>query len=360
MNQLEDRLRQALGADMDVPDLLADVHTGARRRRARRTTGVVAVAAAAAVATIGLVVSLGHETTTKRPAPPVAPPPVGVVDVADGDGRLLALTPGAVWQQDDNVWAKLHEFGGDGFQYLVASPDGTDAWAWGNRLWSTHDGGHTWQVVQVPGDPTYGYHVWTTQTFGFVQTADRSNRPQFFRFPLGSDVWDMKLGPGFGGSGGYGDLLTAGNTVAFLTYLGEDTSEPVLRVGEEDFHGSGELPLPCSGENTVYPADTEVFTLCPRGDDGATVYRTTGMSRWEEFGTTTGVVKDVEALSDDALLVVGADSVMVTPSGTRPVTGDLGDGAWGAATVGDASYVAAQDGRLLVSRDGGLTWTALE
>jgi len=358
MNQLEDRLRQALGADMEVPDLLADVRTGAHRRRARRTAGVVAVTAAAAVAIIGLVVSLGDDTTTtNRPAPPAAPPPVGVVDVADGGDRLLALTTGAVWQQDDDGWAKLHEFGGDEFQYLVASPDGTDAWAWGYRLWSTHDGGHTWQVVPVPGDSTYGFHVWTTQTFVFVQTADRSNRPQFFRFPFGSDVWDMSLGPDFGG---YGDLVTAGNTVAFLTYLGEDTSEPVLRVGEEDFHGSRELPLPCSGENTVYPADTEVFTLCPRGDDGATVYRTAGMSRWEEFGTTTGVVKDVEALSDDALLVVGEDSVVVTPSGSRPVTGDLGDGAWGAATVGDASYLAAQDGRLLVSSDGGLTWNVLE
>lgn len=70
MSTIEDRIRAALDADRDVPDLMGAIHAGARRRRVRRTVGTVAASiAAVAVLATGVTLAGIGERTAPDPAP---------------------------------------------------------------------------------------------------------------------------------------------------------------------------------------------------------------------------------------------------------------------------------------------------
>lgn len=269
--------------------------------------------------------------------------------MAAGERGVLVLAEGRVWRDDGSGWELLHDFDSDDFQYLVMAPDGVNGWAWGKRLWSTHDGGRTWQRTNPPADPMYGYHVWPTSTYVWVQTRDHQNREQYFRAAPGADDWTPVDLP-------EGSLVSSEHAVAVLSYVGEDLSSPLLRVSVDDATTWRDLSLPCSGENQLYPAEAEFFVLCSQGAV-TNAYRTEDLATWKAFGSVKGAVSDVEVVGP-SLLVVGAHSVLVGADGSRQVVTDLGEGAWDVATVGSTSYLASQDGRLLVSRDGGLTWSA--
>lgn len=71
MSTLEDRIRDGLNAERDVPDLLGAVHAGARRRQSRRTAGSVGATAlvVALVATGASILVRGGDDISPSPAP---------------------------------------------------------------------------------------------------------------------------------------------------------------------------------------------------------------------------------------------------------------------------------------------------
>jgi len=397
MNDLEERVRRGLGTDVDTigtEDLLASVHRGVRRRRSRRTAGAAVAAVALVVAGVATAVRLGGDDGEPRPAPsptsqtptsdptgddPTLPPGAsqGVIDVAVTTGEAWRLTTNVgcvgcstVWLRDEDAeggWQRLHDFAGKDpmfgpVSYVDMAENGRDGFAWGNRLHATHDGGRTWSVVtDGPGRTTdRGHWTFLTSTHAWSKfISDTSDGEELWRSELGSDAWQRVEV-----SGPVDDPRTIGDTVVMMTFAGEDTSSPVLRISRDGQTWS-ELALPCGGENQSHLGRSEVFVLCA-APAGATIHRSAGLAGWEEFGRSTlGQVTAGVALSDERLLVMGdGQAVLFEPGGSRPV--DLGLPAGQdfytatADVAGDTAYLTTSDNRILASTDGGLTWSGLD
>ncbi|HSV41224.1 MAG TPA: hypothetical protein VLI04_20855, partial [Nocardioidaceae bacterium] len=289
MTTIEDRLRDALGADIDVPDLLSDVRRGARRRRARRTTGVVAVAAIAVVTGIGVTATLtGSDGSSPHPAPsPTAPTPT--------DGAIPAARPGAValeaangklfrlaWHEacctnvqvrEDDAWTQLHLFD-EQFDKFEMGPDGLTGFVWGQELWATYDGGVTWQRPKGPRPSMYGFRAGFTADAAWVQSHDRDGLGQLWRSPLATDDWARVEAPD-------GDLVVLGNTVALQT-SGEGLSDARLEVRDVATGDWSPSPL-CASDAWVIAVERAAFHLCYT-QFGNQLYRSTDLLTWEPFG----------------------------------------------------------------------------
>ena len=403
MNDLEDRVRRALHADfrdIATDPLLGDVHRGATRRRRRRTAGAVVASALVVAGAVGIATQVGGDPgaspdplpATQSPAPTQPPLPEGatqgVVDVSVASpDHVFRLTTNigcvacsTVWRQDSAAsggWERLHDFGRDSYvgkvdatygpvTDLVMAVDGVDGWAWGQRLYSTHDGGQTWAPVTVgPGrlDTEFGHQVRVTDEYAWSLLRTDQGL-ELWRTELGSDDWSRADAPDMAGVSGM--LTTA-------AYVGLETSDEGLSAPRVQYSNDGkdwkELDNPCSGENQTYPGESAVFIICadrPATESSpsatATVYRSTDLTTWTEFGRSTSVITGVHALGDDDLLLVHEHSraTMLTHAGSTTV--DLGlqpgeetfqsDAPWS----GDVVMLATSDLRLVGSTDRGRTW----
>jgi len=372
MNGLEDRLRRGLDSPLDVEPasaLVSRVAAGARRRRKRRTAAMVAGAAAtvAAVALGGVLLGGPDSATPPQPAPAPPNPPAGVVDVAVPDaGHVFALTAdegSTVWLwSGGGTWQRLHDFK-QPVEYVEFAPDATNGWAWGQSLFSTHDGGQTWTRIEngpgTPSDSGHWVHLTPDRAWSLHETMRGLPEPNLLVTPVSSDTW---------------------SSVTFDTRHAVDIETVGVRVVVESAtEGAGQvtlqssidgqqwtsLDLPCPGENQPYPAATEVFVLCPAAGS-ATVYRSVDLASWQVFGRSDlTAVTAVLPLSDDRLLLVGEPTdLLVTPSGSQRV--DVGlrkgeeifQGTFG--TAGDTTYAVTSEHRILVSTDAGANWSALD
>lgn len=400
MNDIEDRVRRALRAHLpgvDAEQMLGDVRHGVRRRR--RRTAALAAASVLVAGSAGIAIGLGADgdQTPDRPPASRSPEPSptlpadaarGVIDVAAASPDLVfrlttnvgCVACSTVWRQDssaDGGWVRLHDFGTDAYRDQVnptfgpvanfaMAANGRDGWAWGERLFSTHDGGETWgQIAFGPGLSTeYGHAVHLTPAYAWSLFRDERGT-RLFRTPIGVDDWSTVEAPDLSGTSG---MFTVGDSVALET-SDEGLAGPRLRISTDGSTWS-RLDLPCAGEPTVRPAESEVFALCTSASDwkDLTVYRTRDLSHWELVGRWTGVLDSFLPLADDRILLVGSGGKtgLMTPSRTRSV--DLGEargtGIYESSSIGELCYLVAYDGnstgRLLRSTDGGLTWQQLE
>jgi hypothetical protein len=422
MNDFEDRVRRALRAD--VPDvhaepLVADVRRGVARRRRRRTAGAIAASALLIAGAVGVATRIGGDEggtpeplpATESPSPTQPPLPdgasQGVIDVsvvsADRWFRLTTnvgcVACSTVWQNDQSAeggWERLHDFGEEAYvgkvtatfgpiERLVMAEDGENGWAWGRRLYSTHDGGRTWTAVTTgPGrvDSEYGHQVRITDATGTAWSLLRTSQgTELWRTSLGSDAWVRADAPNMSGVSG----MLALSDYVLLETSDEGLSAPRLqyyRYG--DGLPWGEVANPCQGENAVYATTSVAFILCGSGK-GAIVHRLIGAEhpvagqpafQWHEFGRTSGVVTAAYALDDRHLLVVGrrGRATLLTDNGdtvdalASPTSVDLGlepgEETGSSSSSGDLVLVTTFGGtagdRLIGSADRGLTWHAME
>lgn len=422
MSDFEDRVRRGLRVDVrsvDAEALLRDVHRGAAHRRRRRTVGALVASVLVLAGVAGVTASLrGDERAGPAPVPPTPSPtqsplpagaPQGVVDVAVVSAdRWFRLTMNigcvgcsTVWRNDQSAeggWERLHDFQGTSADFggpddtgqgplahLVMASDRENGWAWGSRLWSTHDGGKTWTLVSTgPGRGEGGSielaatdsEVWALRRTGASPTT-------LWRSALSiDDDWTRVDPPDLAGVTG---LLTLSDTVLLET-SDEGLSSPRLQYLLEGGAGAGfpwnEVSNPCPGENRAYAATSVAYLLC-RSSGGATAYRLVGVEhpvagepafQWYRFGRSTGVVTAVHPIDDRRLLLVGEDAAatLLTDDGdtvdapATAMTVDLllapGEETGTSASSGDLVLVTTFDddgpGRLLASTDGGLTWRA--
>jgi hypothetical protein len=416
MNDFEDRVRRALRSDVpgvDTEPLLAEVHRGATRRRRRRVAGTIAASVLVVAGAVGVATQVGGDPgavpdplpATKSPSPtaPALPDGAahGVIDVsvvsADRWFRLTTnvgcVACSTVWRNDQSAeggWERLHDFGEEAYagkvdptfgpvESLVMAEDGENGWAWGLRLYSTHDGGRTWSAVTTgPGRPTeFGHQVAITDTTGTAWSLLRTDQgTELWRTSLGSDAWVRADAPNMSGVSG----MLALSDYVLLETSDEGLSAPRLqyyRYG--DGLPWGEVPNPCQGENAAYPSTSVAFMLCKSGN-GATAYRLVGVDhptagqpafRWHEYARMTGVVTAVYATDDRHLLVVGrrGRATLLTDDGTAaaaitPTPVDLGlepgEEAGPASSTGGLALITTFSdsgaARLLGSTDGGQTW----
>lgn len=381
MNRLEDALRETFDSDLTTtePPSAPGVRAAVRRRR---TTRAVVGATAAVTLVAVAAASLGLRDGDRTPAPTPSPTPAvtdapgalaSALAVESAGGALFATTDDAACgcsvlvRRDGDRWTRLHAFPVPYVDRLALTPDGRDGWAAADgRVWSTHDGGSTWQRVQLPsradGDFTDSYLVAASSSYAWlVNLADDS----LWRSPVGTDtfeqhgvpveaetssmdtrVWDVRV---------IGDSVVADLTP---TEEGEVTSAP--KTADEKGIEWEDLPRPCAGDTRLLSSDDAVFVVCPdAGEPEATVYRwrpgERGFTGFSNAPLPPGA--DVVPLSADRVLVLGAQDRLLTEGAA--VAADLPRGpdtsAWDAVVLDDRTYLATTDG-LYESTDGGRSW----
>ncbi|MER7608268.1 hypothetical protein [Nocardioides sp. NPDC127503] len=380
MTQFEDQVRHAIdrdiAAEQPAQQMLAKVRRGAQRRRVRRTAGVISAAAVlvAGVAVGGSLLST-RDDSAPEPAPPAPSPTESSSATGDPVRPTHALTIEAaldrvfvtsneedcgcsvLWRYDGETWERLHDFTEEYVERLAMAPDGRSGWAAapGGRIWTTDDGGGTWEQAVMrsedPGDHSYllaatGDPVWP------VWAVDATTGTMW-RFD-----GDRFESVSYDEIGAAQDLIQVGDALV-VTPKAEDEGNvtSVPRVTHDGGRTWSELPFPCSGETRLIPARTAIFSLCQAGEAATTVYRSTDLITWQEFGGSQGHLNDRVALTDDAILLRGERETLLTETGAQQIETGLSKDAtvWDAARVGDTLYLAP-GGDVLASTDGGRTW----
>jgi hypothetical protein len=291
MNELETRLRDGLHGDVAPPDVdgfLIDVRRGAAWRRGRRASAGVALLVAGLVGGSALL-QQGHDHRT-APEPVKSPsstcagdcqvPAVGrVVDVyASGsnvfeltvhDGcthcsTVLRRTPAGGWQRLGTMTGGSSAFGP--VQQLLMAPDGRNGWAWQGSLWSTHDGGRTWQqITDGPGRRTIrGRQVALGPDTAWLVSTSPAGRQELWRTPLGKDTWHRVRTPQ------RGDLIgVASNGWVLLHETGEGASGSVVALqGPQEWTHydqpfTSDYTFRMGGDTVFAPHDGAVSRLSP-------------------------------------------------------------------------------------------------
>lgn len=380
MNQFEDQIRHAIDRDIAAEppahQMLAEVRRGAQRRRARRTAGVVGAAAVlvAGVAVGGSLLST-RDDSAPEPATPAPSPtesssatadpvrPTHALTIEAASDRVLVTSNeedcgcSVLWRYDGETWERLHDFTEEYVDRLAMAPDGRSGWAaaGGGRIWTTGDGGETWKQAVMTGEEP-GEH-----SYLLAATGDPA-WPAWAVDAIAGTMWrfdgDRFASVSSDEIGAAQDLIQVGDALVVTPRPeGEGNVTSVPRVTRDGGRTWSELPFPCSGENSLMPAGTAVFSLCRADEAAATVYRSTDLSSWQEFGSVQGHLNDRVALTDDAILLRGERETLLTEAGAQKVDTGLSEGAevWDAARVGDTLYLAP-GGEVLASTDGGRTW----
>ncbi len=388
MTDLETRLRDGLHAEVDQPDVVAfltGVRRGAAWRRGRRTSAGVAVLVAAVVGGSVLLQSGRDDRTTPQPITHGPSPTAAtsqlprdatsqVLDVSVTGAGVLRLTTNigclgcsTVWQRTlDGRWQHLFDFAGRAayggkvdplfgpVSHLTMAADGRNGYAWGHRLWSTHDGGHSWQIVpDGPGAHTPRGH-WTS--VGPTSAWSVYDGRILFRSDLGSDTWTVVDSPEIGTIVG----VLPDDRVVLLTYAG-DGSQARLVYGAGTSWSHIDMPCGEGGPGSDNPAPppvvhgTTVFAVC-----GTEVETTNlgGTGTWRVIGRLPGTVA-VLPLDDHRVMVQSRKATIYDARGGHH-TVDLplprGEQLIGISSSGPAIWVVAIDGTVDSSADGGEHW----
>ncbi|MBO9523933.1 MAG: hypothetical protein J7518_20555 [Nocardioidaceae bacterium] len=385
---LEDRLRAGLNTPMDADEdqFLDAVRRGAGSRRRRRAGAALAAGALVVAGAAGIAVGVQRDDAAP-PRPPATrtPSPTLPAEAARGVIDLVVNSPGEVYRLTTNVgcvacttvwaqapggdWIRVHDFGSeayDGPPQPVFGPvtnlvmQGSDGWAWGNKLFSTHDGGRTWsEVGQGPGRRTEaGHSVVIAGRFAWSLFRSIDAETVLYRSPVDADEWTEVPLP----DGKADNLVRIGDAVV-LDVQDEGLSNRRLRTSTDGVRWS-RLAAPCLTDSLLLTAGRSAFLECP-GKNGGALFRSTGLGPWQRFGGTIPARAGVFALGEDRVLLNGPrSSTLVTDGGTVRVSGLPGGAVTSAGSAEDLAYAVAfgEDsvGRLHRSSDGGRTWTQVE
>ncbi len=399
MTDLETRLRAALHDHTDrrsVDDLLDGVRRDVARRRRARTVVVVA-AAVASVALVGGGVSWRHRTSSPVGHPAgVAHRTMAISVDASGTAFKVIGNQGCtrpcstLWKAGDaGTWSRLatvHDASRGARPYgpilsLEMAPNGDDGWAWGSRLWSTHDGGVTWAAVTtLPGgtDPDRNdLDVSAGPSFTWARMA-RHGAFQLWRTPTGRDAWTRVRVPD------HADQTIAAvlpdSRVAIPIRSGGDDyqrqrSHGSYRMVQHYYLGDGTGPwrrvtVRCLPQTAPFRGRAQKVSICGPGGHrvgagelvGPPV--TDGSPRFRDLffpATSTGETR-VNPLGHENQIHLGNDQAfLVTPQGAVPVALSIAPtpGLVDIAASGQHLVILTPNDQILRSADDGRHWSAL-
>lgn len=416
----DERLRAAfrhggtVGSDprrVDSDAFLARVRAGGRRRRARRAVGVTVVAAAAAAVVGTGLVTLTDEVD--RPDAPVArgntapdgqPPekPGGDSGVVSGERRLESSRRGPLAAydvqvpDDDSVWALASRDCGraqlcpvvarsdddgaswqttvpraaDGgevlgdFRDLAVADNGSDVFAAGVGIATSHDRGSTWRPVDLAAGRTVrGVAAGADEV---VVAFDDTGAGALATSPVGVDAWTAAVLPI--APSDRVRLPFAGGDVVGATVTVGAAAEVTTLVARGAGTGWTQLAAPCATSTPLVATDGATLWYLCYGSDGSTLATAdvaAGLSR-PTWTTTTLPAADNAGLGawDDGTAVVSTDDRLfrVDARGeTVELTGsssglDLGRDDYTFRAT-DTRWLATFRGRLLHTTDDGASWS---
>jgi photosystem II stability/assembly factor-like uncharacterized protein len=413
---LERELRDVLTSERrTLPTSLVPlerVHARAARRRTRRRVAVGATALVAAVA-VAVPVGVGFGTGPDRapvadtsptptasespgPTPSESPSPASglpwdnahVTSVTATSTRTFVvlgavIDTGDCGRADCLRLAESHD-GGETFSSLPVPDDAAgvhvlpdrstatdvrfgsaqDGWLFGDGLWSTHDGGHSWARLSTPGRVTRLASAAGT-AWALVPKGGYGDTQQLWRSAVGADAWSRVPGVSVTGPG---DLAVQGDRVVVV-----GAADSPVWVGGPD--GFDSYDGPCSGALAAdLSAVGSFWVKCVTGTLARLAVSRDGAS-WTDVPLTTGLTSGNGAVpnnaalgartDNEALVGMGVDPVLtrVSADGTLSPLPDLPprDGAqatYVGFTTPDVGYAILTSG-LYRTDDGGNTWRKL-
>jgi hypothetical protein len=382
MSDLETRLRDGLHADVAQPEIerfLTGVRRRAAWRRGRRASAAVAVVIVALLGgSVFLQQSRYHGVppepdTSPSPTTTGAGPHSHVVGLSTAGSSVFRLTSdlgctacSTVWLRDaSGGWTHLYDFEGrrayDGPVHPSYGPvdsftmaaDGQDGWAWGQRLWATHDGGHTWSIVSTgPGPHTsYGQNV-SVGTHVAWATRRTAGGDTLWRTTIGSDHWQRVTDvPRLHDVVGFVGTLTDDRVA--IQVSGEGGSSSALVIGTP---GSWtQVPMPSAAETLVHLIGTDFWASIPEPRGKFRLLRLSHGS-WVDLGKVTGrgwlPLDGHRALVDRSTAVVLGDGGTTTATDLRP-----GGRLFEMSRTSDGTFWLLALGNTFYSSADGLHWT---
>ncbi|HET7357961.1 MAG TPA: hypothetical protein VFJ09_14925 [Nocardioidaceae bacterium] len=392
MDGLEELLRSGPptpdGAPADVDDFLRRVRSGARRKRRRQRMALTAGLAGAAVAAtvVGVLLSVvPHQVPTQQHQAflhttkvPAATPGRTMSFSASAPDRWwvlssircpvyrtgCAVVSGSAMPQYVRVGAPAPTHFYDETANTVGdvrfAVDGTDGWAYGGALWSTHDGGHSWHQVSLPeGTTVHSVAAYGSRVYALVQNLD--GRAGVLATSTSSDTWTwLHLPPGLWAASS--QLVVARGIPAFAAY---DTArrERAIVLSLDGGRTWTARRSPC-GTAALAATGGSLWATCQADAHGA-VYTSRDGRSWKRVGAVPlGEGTELAPRDGSSTLVyLGRQAVLLGTSGSQPVDVGLRGGELiRYAGFNDPShgFLLTSYGRLLASTDGGLTWTQLD
>jgi hypothetical protein len=405
MDPLERELRDLLTSDRrDLPATLVPldrVHAGASRRRRRRRVAVVATATVVALAVAVPVAStLGGSgprrapvaDNSPRPTPTDSAPSTGTSAPAGlpWDGKLaLSVTAtstrtfvvlGGVGGPCPSGCLRLARSGDAGRTFAalpvpsqigqtgtVPTSDGVqgvrfgsadDGWLFGGDLWSSHDGGHSWSHLSMPG-PVVRLEAAAGSAWALV--GGSGDDLHLWTSSVKDDSWARVPGVTVTGPA---DLSVQGDRVVVL-----GAQDSRLWVGGRG--GFAEHPSPCPGATSVRLSSVgSIWATCGTGMSASLHVSADGVL-WSDVPVSpdTGALPNsilVGARTDnDSIVATGAADPLqrmsaagiLTTLGSPPPSGSEVD--YLGFTTPDVGYAIIAGG-LWRTVDGGDTWAHMQ
>lgn len=232
--------------------------------------------------------------------------------------------------------------------------DGMNGWAYGGALWSTHDGGNSWERVSaIPGTvmllEAAGGHAYAV--------VDQDGSYSLWRSPAGEEGWEQRAA-----LNDPGDLTAVQNLVVVTDRNGDDTQLVVSTDQGENFTRTSS-PCEASLDPGALSATTDALWLtCPSGTSVTVQVSTDSGRTWDEVrpddaltnaGMATGArnARNLVAAAEGEVIKVAADG------GTDTISVDgLATPVFVGFTEPSVGYVLDSNGGLFRTEDAGVSW----
>jgi hypothetical protein len=273
--------------------------------------------------------------------------------------------------------------------------DTENGWISGSLLFATHDGGHTWRRIAFPGAGTSNAYVAALEAADgrvYAEIAEGTNRDTYgpvvlFGSLTRSDSWYPVPAVTTGAAGFAGEISLAQGVFwvmlhpAIVTPRGNQSQSALYR--SLDGVTWRREPLPCPSETVAAVAaatSSRVFVVC--GGGGAAGSQSKSAYRSDNGGASyvrvtdppfEGNLQDVAASPTSVSVAAASGATFISASfdAGRTWVGSLsiGDGGLGLSDLGFTTALQGvvihgminypQTLQLLMTRDGGHTWTTV-
>lgn len=283
---------------------------------------------------------------------------------------LRTTDAGRTWKGIPAPVADTEE-GGQGVSSLSFA-DERNGFAWGDALWSTHDGGATWKQVRLAGD-VQSLAIGGDRAYAVVDPCDAGSDtcttpPVLFSGAASGDALTPSTGVRFPEGIEDAQVVTHGSSVFVTANTNSDAPADLRLYSSADGKAFTARTVPCNddalGFDVAASGDRNLAGIC--NEDGAAGMQGHQVFVSSDAGQRWTRVGDPPQLGGSGLVATGKgtffanrNGVSVTRDGgkTWPTSfEDTGGGADDVGFVSDDLGFLTDQRKLFVTRDAGRSW----